>query len=89
MRTVSFQRWEGVPALSPTPSNKASKTLYCIGLLRKGEYKVETEAKILEYVYDRMQEAKTAEECRKIVQRAILLSKEHTFDQLRMEFGVI
>jgi hypothetical protein len=46
-------------------------------------------ATILEYVYQKMLDAKSAEECRELMKRAIVLSKEHRFAKLQEEFGVI
>jgi hypothetical protein len=43
----------------------------------------------MKHVVDRLLETKTADKCRKIVQRAIVLTKEHQFEQLRQKLGVI
>jgi hypothetical protein len=44
---------------------------------------------ILEYVYEHMLDAKTADDCRLILQRAIVYAREHNFDSLREEFGTL
>jgi dsDNA-binding SOS-regulon protein len=50
---------------------------------------MEIDSIILEYIYDKMQGVDTADECRRIVQKAIVIAREHQFERLRTEFGVL